>query len=138
MPIVKRKNIEPFNIFILRIWKNPAICNKILFYQHTQNTTSMAILWCLWHDYHHSQVHIKTLIHMIKQAKTYEQKYIIPIRKKRTQAIKNSHTYKNLLQEEIKTEMQLCSHMSRTLPHPIPQNHKIPPNINIYFKQLKF
>lgn len=140
MSIVKHKNIQPLHIFILRVWKNPIVRQKILLYQDTHHTTSMAILWCLWHDIHHSRVHTKTLMHMIKITKQYERKYIIPVRTKRTQATKNSLQYKNLLQLEINMEIRLCRQMIRTLPHPIPQNQKTKPNINIYcdFYKIKW
>ncbi len=137
MRITKIKKYRNFEIFVLQIWKNPAIRQKILSYQNRYNTTSVAILWCMWHDMHHAPLHTKTIIHILKYTKKYEKNHIIPMRNKRRLTKKGTETYNRLLQSEIQAEMRLCKLMIKIFPHPIPHHQTMRSNVSVYLKLFK-
>ena len=122
MHTINTKQATQFRFFIRHIWENRTVRDTILWYQDMYHTPSMAMLWCMWHDYHHSPMHKKTIIQMTKYAQFYEAKHIIPIRNKRKKTNKNTLIYKNLLQTEIQAEMHLCTRIEKKFPTPISKN----------------
>lgn len=111
----------PFCTFVIQQWHDTDIQKYILHAQATHGTVAIAILWCMWHDSHHSPLPLGIIKRMIRITDNTNRRYIVPIRNKRIRTSQTSALYKSLLRREIFLEMTLGHALTRTLPHPKPQ-----------------